>query len=69
MGTKFSIFYVLRKQRKHNEEEEKINKTCVLTPYKDVLIFSTFEDLKIVCVLTPYQDVVIFFTFEDIKND
>ena len=61
MGTKYSIFYVLRKQREHKEEEEKINKTCVLTPYKDLLIFSTFEDLKIVCVLTPYQDVLIFF--------
>ena len=33
------------------------NKACVLTPYQDVLLFSTLKNMKILCASTPYQDV------------
>ena len=39
---------------------------AVLTLYQDVLVFSTFKDIKMVCVLTFCQDV--FSTLKDIKQ-
>ena len=56
-----------KKEEKREQKELERRETCVLTRYQDVLVFSTFEDIKIVCALTPYQDVLVFSTFEDIK--
>ena len=49
----------IRKKRK--------KKACILTHYQDLLVFSTFEDIKMVCVLTPYQDVLVLSPLKDIK--
>ena len=36
-----------RKQKQQKEEKErKINRTSIVTPYQDVLISSTFKDIK-----------------------
>ena len=39
---------------------------AVLTPYQDVLVFSTFKDIKMVCVLTFSQ--YVFSALKDIKQ-
>ena len=75
----FSVVYLLREwgqnylfvyqenKKKTKQIGRKSRSTRVLTLYQDALVFSTFNDIKMICVSTPYQDELVVSTFEDIK--
>ena len=69
----YSVVYILREQEqiffffKYVLKKKRQNKTSILSPYQNALVFSAFEYIKMVCVLTPYQDVLVFFALKNIK--
>ena len=55
-----------REKRTTGIRKKRKNKTCVLTPYQDMLVSLTFKYIKMGYVLTPYQDVLDCSALQDI---